>query len=310
MRFKIPVDGHLDLPKLEKESLLLCLKGDLLRRIPEGGNGEPWDSGPGGVLWNRGGMAYSLDNRGPDAAELLLIELKDSYAITQIRAPYSERDPMLVDAPHFRIRFENEHVRVLQLRLKPRDGIDESQFPSRLEIALNDFHANEEPAGGKLTEIARRAGEATWLEPQLKTITNIGEKQLDEIVVELKHPFCYKFDFDNDEQKHPEMKKYFSDVKTKINKFWMKKMPAVARDGDTGLLVLSVRLQTDGTISEEDVSFREVFASDALVEKAINAVRGAAPFPPVPPSFEHPELAFRMVFLYNLPMRPAAGCHE
>jgi hypothetical protein len=310
-RFKIPPEGSLDLPKLEKEGLLLCLKGDLLRRIPEGGNGEPWEDGPGSALWNRGGTAYNLENHGPNAAELLLIELKDSYAITQIRVPYSERDPMLVDAPHFRIRFENEHVRVLQLHLKPRDGIDESQFASRLEIALGDFQANEESAGGKLIEVARSAGEAKWQEPQLKTIINAGEKPLDEVLVELKHPFCYKTEFgDEAMDKNPELKKYFSEVQSKVSKYWLKKMPAAVRDGDTGLLILRIKVQSDGSLLEDGISFQEVFASDLLVEKAMNAVRDAAPFPPLPKSLPSADSTVRSVFLYNLPTRPTAGCHE
>jgi hypothetical protein len=311
LRFNIPVDQNIDLPKLEKEGLLLCLKCALLRRVPEGGNGEPWEGGPGSALWNRGGVAYNLENHGPGAAELLLIELKDSYAISQIRVPYSERDPMLVDAPHFRTMFENEHIRVLLLHLKPRDGTEESQFASRLEIAISGFRTDEELAGGKLTERQQSSGEAVWKDAQLKSIINSGDKSLDEIMVELKHPFCYRAEFDNEKaDKNPELKKYLYDAKNKIAKFWYKKMPSVVRDGDTGYVALNIKLQPDGTILEDAISFREVFASDLLVEKGVNAIRDAAPFPPLPKSWEGPYLSFAMVFVYNLPLRPGAGCRE
>ncbi len=311
LRFKIPVDGSLDLPKLANEGLLLCLKCDLLRRIPEGGDGEPWEGGPGSALWNRGGVGYNMENRGPAPAELLLIELKDSYAITQVRVPYSERDPMLVDPSHFRVRLENDQVRVLQLSLKPRDGTDESQFAARLEIALDDLRANELFPGGKLVESSQSSGGAKWNEAQLKSIINAGEKPLDELIVEFKHPFCYQAETLNSEQdKNPELKKYFSELQGKVAKLWYKKMPPEVRGGETGFLALRLTIQQDGTLLEDGIEFQEVFASDSLVGKAVNAVRSAAPFPPLPKAIPNKETTIRSVFLYNLSSRPGAGCHD
>ena len=311
LRFKIAPDASLDLPKLTNESLLLCLKCDLLRRIPEGGDGEPWEGGPGSVLWDRGGVGYNIENRGPAKAELLLVELKDSYAISQIRVPYSERDPMLVDAPHFRIMLDNEHVRVLLLHLKPREGTEETQFAARLEIALNDVTADEEFAGGKLEERRLSTQEAAWKEAQLKSIINAGDKAFDVVMVELKHPFCYQAEFNNEKaEKSPDLKKYMSDAKARVAKFWLKKMPSGIRDDDTGYVSLFVKVQNDGTVLEDGVVFHEVFGSDTMVQKALNAVRDASPFAPIPKSLEAPYLTFTSVFVYNLPLRPSPGCHE
>ncbi|HLZ11070.1 MAG TPA: hypothetical protein VKP58_00660 [Candidatus Acidoferrum sp.] len=311
LRFKIPADESVDLPKLANEGLLLCLKGDLLRRIPEGGNGEPWESGPGSALWNHGGVAYNLENRGPGVAEILLIELKDSYAISQIRVPYSEFDPLLVDAPHFRVMLDNEHVRVLLLHLKPRDGTEQSQFGPRLEIALNDVDANEEFAGGKLLERKLPSSEVAWKEAQLKSIINAGDKVFDVAMVELKHPFCYQVEFNNEKaEKNPELKKYMSDTKAKISKFWLKKISSGIRDGDTGYVSLQIKVQNDGTVLEDGIVFREVFGSDTMVQKGLNAVRDASPFAPFPKSMDVPYVSIGMVFDYNLPLRPSPGCHD
>lgn len=59
-------------------------------------------------------------------------------------------------------------------------------------------------------------------------------------------------------------------------------MPAIVGDGDTGLVSMLVKLQHDGSLLEEGISFHEVFANASLVEKAVNSVRDAAPFPPLP----------------------------
>ena len=291
--------------------MIVCLKCGLLRRIPETGEGEPWEGGPGSVMWDRGGAAYTVENLGPGKAELLLVEMKDSYAISQVRVPYSERDPMLVDAPHYRVALENEHVRVLLLHLNPREGTEESQFPSRLEIALNEFRANEEPAGEKLREVTRQSGKATWKENELKSIVNVGDKPLEEVIVELKHPFCYTALPDSSQMdKQPELKKYFEVVQTKINKFWLKRMPRSMRESDTGFVALRVKLDHDGTIREDGIGFHEVFATDALVEKSVSAVRDAGPFPPLPQSVDKPVAEIALEFLYNLPPKPPSGCHE
>jgi len=61
--------------------------------------------------------------------------------------PSSERDLLLVDKRNFRVVLENEHTRVLLLRLKPREGTEDSQFASRLEIALTDTATEEQVAG-------------------------------------------------------------------------------------------------------------------------------------------------------------------
>jgi hypothetical protein len=103
-------------------------------------------------------------------------------------------------------------------------------------------------------------------------------------------------------------KRYFEHVKEMIGRKWLKKMPHSARDGQTGLLKLNLKLQLDGTIAGDDIGFQTVFTSEELVEKAIAAVRDAEPFLPVPLSLGKPFMEIRMSFLYNLPVEPQSGC--
>jgi hypothetical protein len=307
-RYTLAPAAMVTLPRLEKESLMLCLKCGLLRRIPETGQGEEWDRGPGSALWNRGGAQYSVENLSAERAEILVVELKDSYAISQIRVPYSERDPLLVDPVHYRTALDNEHVRVLFLRLAPREGTEQGQLALHLEIPLSDLHANEEIAGGKLNELTQAAGEAAWKGNELKSLVNTGDKPLEEIIVELKHPFCFGFKFESPDEKVPGLRKYVEMVMERIDKLWMKHMPRSTRTEDTGGVVLIVKVQRDGTIGEDGIGFQTVFASEALVEKAISAVRDAGSFPPAPEAFDKPFMDIRLVFLYNLRPVPGAGC--
>jgi hypothetical protein len=309
-RYSVAKKSQVVLPELGNESVMLCLKCESLRRIPAMGAPENWGSGPGSAMWNRGGTEFTLENLSAEQAELLVVEMKDSYAFSQVRVPSSEKDPMLVDSRHFRVMLENEHTRVLLMGLHPREGTENSQFPLRLEIALTDMATQEQIAGGKSREVTRTAGEAEWKTDEMKSFVNAGENPLQAVILELKHPFCYPWKLEGDPwEKDAALKTYFEHVKEMMGRKWTKKMPHSARDGQTGLLTLNLKLQLDGTIGEDDIGFQTVFASEELAEKAIAAVRDAGPYPPVPPSLGNPFMEMRMTFLYNLPREPQSGCH-
>jgi hypothetical protein len=108
----------------------------------------------------------------------------------------------------------------------------------------------------------------------------------------------------------PGLRKYVEMVMERIDKLWMKHMPRPMRTEDTGVVVLIVKVQRDGTIGEDGIGFQTVFASEALVEKAISAVRDAGSFPPVPEAFDKPFMEIRIVFLCNLRPDPGAGCRS
>ena len=143
-----------------------------------------------------------------------------------------------------------------------------------------------------------------------RALDKLGD-EFDVVMIELKHPFCYQVEFDNEKQdKNPELKKYMNEAKARVAKFWLKKMPSSIRDVDTGYVSLFVKVQNDGTVLEDGITFRELFGSDTMVQKALNAVRDASPFAPVPKSMNAPYLNFTSIFVYNLPLRPSPGCHE
>jgi len=308
-RYSVAGQSAATIRKLESDGVLLCLKCETLRRIPETGPGEKWEGGAGSAMWNRVGVEYKVENLSSSAAELMLVEMKDSYGISQMRVPSTERDPLLMGAQQYRVMLENEHARVLLLRLRPREGTEESQFALRLEIALTDMHAFEKIAGGERTEVSKAAGQATWKTNELKSIVNTGDRALDEVIVELKHPFCYNVVPETEpEDKNPDIKRYFTTSLAKMNKLWLKKMPGSVRDGQTGMLRLKLKIQSDGTLRDDDVELVTVFATEALVEKAVAAVRDAGSLPPIPPSAGKPTLDFRLAFLYNLPREARIGC--
>ena len=309
-RFVIAPGQDLSLPVLSNDSLLICLRGESLSQIHVQEPDENWACGPGNTASKRGGSAYRLSNIGAIPAEILVVELKDSYAIDQLRVPWSERDPVNQDPRHFRILFENAHARVLLMHLNSRDGTMESQFADRLDVALTSIHASYSDVEGRTHESRINAGKVIWSHAVMYSAVNLSDEPLEMLMVELKHPFCYELpESSNEVPGAPQsMKAYMAKMREAINKKWMKHMPSGVRAGeDQGLVALQFKIDPDGTIPEDSLIFRMVFANESLMEKALSSVRDASPLPPLPADFKKPFFGGRFTFLYNLTQQPP-GC--
>jgi hypothetical protein len=310
-RYAVPPRETISLPTLNRESLVLSVRGGLLQLISGNEATEVLNVEPGNVAWNRGGTAASLKNPDEVPAEALLVELKDSYAFDQIQVPRSSFDPGYVDPRHFHVQFENEHVRIVLVQLRSHERTEEIQLAARLQISLTAAHENDTSANGSFQEKQWGAGSVSWEKEKLASIENLEGDPLETVLLELKHPFCYE----SPEQimqmmppsLDPAMKPYLDGVRDAVRKHWVKGMPRSARDGEKGRVVVEFKLRSDGIVPDEEIFPMAVFASDSLVEAAISAIRKAAPFQPFPPTFQKPEAEFRFAFLYNLPTH-SPGC--
>jgi hypothetical protein len=312
VRYTVPPNGEIHLPKLAHESLLICLRGTSLKQVTEDHADETCDAG--GALWERGGTAYSVINSDESPAELMAIELKDSYESGQISAPSSERDPISLDPRHIHVVLENEHVRLSHIQLAPRQGTEESQFLMRLTIALRPLHAEVAVAQGKSTEITEAPGTATWHKNStLFSLVNLDPKEmLDLLVLELKHPFCYGplgIIFHAPEGTSPDMERYLKRVHETMAKNWYKHMPREAQAGRKGLVVVKFKIEGDGSLPADDIAVVKEFADETLLEKSLATVRQSGPFPPLPASLGKPEIELSYTFAYSMPLHPE-GCEQ
>lgn len=310
-RFTIAPGQNIELPALTNEGLTICLRGDAVSRIPAQGQEERWARGPGSVVSNRSGVAYTMLNNGESPAEVLVIELKDTYALNQLRVPWSERDPVNQDPGHFKPVLEDTHARVLLMHLRPREGTVESQFADRLEIALTPRHESVTDVDGKAHEVRREAGSVRWDRAVMYSTVNLGEQPLDKLIVELKHPFCYSFpetSLTTAEGISSNMKAYVAKVRDAVDKKWLKRIPrSVSGGDDRGLVALQFKIDSDGTLPEDGLIFRVVFSDSSLMGKALAAVRDASPFPPFPSDANRSSIDIRFIFSYNMPRQPP-GC--
>jgi hypothetical protein len=125
----------------------------------------------GDVRWRPASGAYTAENISDHPIRILEIDLKGAPSGP---APVSKLDPVAVDARHYKVEFENEHVRVLRVHYEPREkGQTHEHILNRVVVYLND-----QP--GAKADDARMAGAATHAEE------NASDQPADRIAVELK----------------------------------------------------------------------------------------------------------------------------
>jgi hypothetical protein len=125
----------------------------------------------GDVRWRPASGAYVAENTSDHPIRILEIDLKGPPAGP---APVSQLDPTVVDQRHYKVLFENDHVRVLRVHYDPREsGPQHQHMLNRIVVYLND------QPGAKADDV-RVSGPATHIEQ------NASDQSADRIAIELK----------------------------------------------------------------------------------------------------------------------------
>jgi hypothetical protein len=191
---------------------------------------------------------------------------------------------------------------------------EEVQLALTLEIPLHDGTLNVFTPDGNFQEEHKKVWVIEWHKNRLVSFSSRENQSMQEILVELRHPFCVgklQSGFASLEDKSA-MGIYVRETYHKIQKNWFKRMPGgtVKIGEDMGFLTYQLAIKPDGTIDEDESYLTQIFASNKLVEAARRAVRESAPFRPLPSFYDKPELAVRYSFFYNLKPETAPGCEE
>lgn len=96
------------------------------------------------------------------------------------------RDPVKVASKYYRVVFENERVRVLEGRLKPKDKTAMHSHPASLAMFVTAADVRFTYPDGKAEDVSAKAGEVTWVEPITHISENIGKKDVYAFIVEFK----------------------------------------------------------------------------------------------------------------------------
>ncbi|HKI12503.1 MAG TPA: TonB C-terminal domain-containing protein [Candidatus Acidoferrum sp.] len=310
VRFAILPSSIVTLPVLKNDSLLVILDGEAQDVWSSANRAQTSRLGFGEVSWLRRDEENFVHNTDLQPSRILVIEFKDSYAMDQIQVPGSLRDPVNFDTRHFRLVLENQHARVFWMHLEPRETTEEVQFPLHLEIPFGSAQVSVFEPDGKFEIEHKEAGVVAWHRNRLVSLSNQETRPFEELVVELRHPFCYKTSPDMPSGSTPVIVDYAQRVYGKVRKQWFKRLPMSAREGEEAVVTVRIKIQADGKTDEDDMFLAQVFAGNKLTENALRAVREAAPFPAIPPDWGKPQVDFGFTFLYNLRPEPQPGCEK
>jgi quercetin dioxygenase-like cupin family protein len=98
----------------------------------------------------------------------------------------SADDPVRTDSDKYKVRFENDRVRVLEYRDAPGERTHEHRHPAFVLYALSPFKRKLTLPGGKVITREFKIGEVLWSDAQTHIGENVGDTPTHVIMVEMK----------------------------------------------------------------------------------------------------------------------------
>ncbi len=90
-------------------------------------------------------------------------------------------------APHvYTVLFENERVRLLEVRLKPGERSEMHSHPAYVIYGLAEGKVKFSSPSGESAEIEVKAGDVMWREPEEHAVDNLGSTDAHALLFELK----------------------------------------------------------------------------------------------------------------------------
>jgi quercetin dioxygenase-like cupin family protein len=96
------------------------------------------------------------------------------------------QDVVKVAPEQVKVVLENEHVRVLEFRMKPGDKQEMHTHPATVHIELTPTKVRTTNPDGKAVVLEGKQGEALWVGPVKHTVENIGNTEIHGYIIELK----------------------------------------------------------------------------------------------------------------------------
>ncbi len=108
----------------------------------------------------------------------LFLCFSTSFALAQ--------DPIKVEPKHYKLAFENEHVRVISVTYGPHEKSALHDHPGGVGVSVTEAHLRFTDENGKVREVYSKAGEARWYPPFKHRVENLGETTYQGIYIEVK----------------------------------------------------------------------------------------------------------------------------
>ena len=111
-----------------------------------------------------------------------------ALSLILLGGPLKAQDPLKVGPGIYKLLFENERVRVMEMSLKPGERIGMHSHPDHLAYILTGGRLSLTHADGKSKEVEAKPGEVIWIPAESHSAKNPGTTELRALIVELKEP--------------------------------------------------------------------------------------------------------------------------
>jgi hypothetical protein len=146
-----------------------------------------WQAGE--VQWSpASGMHYSeIKPDVPAFTGPMIVDIGIKKAGDPGKVVSTARDALKVDPQHFKLEFENSQVRVLRVRMGPKESVPMYQSVlNHLVVYITDANVRETPDGGKAEVAQHKSAEFTWRGPLTHKLENLSDKPFEAVIVEFK----------------------------------------------------------------------------------------------------------------------------
>jgi hypothetical protein len=115
-----------------------------------------------------------------------MFELKDMNPSGQPYLIPPDKDPIRISPQYYKVRVDNEYVRVLEYRLKPGQKETMHSHPCGVVLNLTGTKWKATTPDGKITESETTPGAVFWRGPTTHSVENIGKTDARAIAIEFK----------------------------------------------------------------------------------------------------------------------------
>jgi quercetin dioxygenase-like cupin family protein len=109
-----------------------------------------------------------------------------AFCCSMWTTPANGQDPAGVNSKTIKVRFENDHVRVLEASLPPGEKEAVHSHPAYVIYVLQGGKYRNYASDGKVTEGELKTGDVLYRDPLTHAAENIGNTTMHMILVELK----------------------------------------------------------------------------------------------------------------------------
>ena len=97
-------------------------------------------------------------------------------------------DPLQVDPKDFKLEFENSQVRVLRLKIAPRQSVPMHEYLlNHVVFYLTDQNVRSTSPDGKSEVTRHKAGDFSWDGPTKHKVENLSDAPFEALVVEVRN---------------------------------------------------------------------------------------------------------------------------